>query len=160
MKNGLPPLRSSRSVIGLVGRVAVEELARELGGGLLVERIEVERDAVVLARLGRPPRLDVGTGGRDEHERLVAQAREQPFAQLQRVVGRPVEVGEHEHERRRLQREAFEHGEAGPQRFVACAPEVDTGPGDALGQEEQALHDPVDLRRLGVGARARAGSSR
>ena len=130
--------------------VAVEQRVHELAGGLLVERVELERDAVVLAGLGRPTRLDVGARGRDEHERAVAQAGEQAFAQLEGVVGGPVQVGEHEHERRLL-RERFEHRQRRSQRFVAGAARVDARSRDAFEEEQQTFGDALELGGLGVG---------
>ena len=111
--------------------VAVEQRADELAGRLLVERVELERDAVVLAGLGRPAALDVGARGRDEHERPVAQPVEQPFAQVERLVGRPVEVRQHEHERHLLG-ERFETASAERSASSRGAARVDAGPGRCL----------------------------
>ena len=154
-KNGLPPLRSSRSVDGLGVGVAVEQRAHELAGRVLVERIELERDAVVLARLGLPARLDVGARGRDEHERPVAQPGEQPFAELERVVGSPSAD-------RRARARAAPSARAlrGP-RAPTAALRRGRGSGRRRAgvmpssEVQQAFDDALELGRLGVGSRAR-----
>ena len=136
--------------LGVGARLAVEERACQLPRGLLVERVELEGDAVVAAGLGRPPRLDVGTRRGDEHEGAVAQAGEEALAELEGVVGCPVQVGEHQHERR-AHRQRLEHGERRSERFVAGAARIHSRARDAFEEEQQALGHPVDLGGLGVG---------
>ena len=86
---------------GLVVGLAAEQRAHELGGRLAVERFEMQRELVVLARRGRPALVETGPRRGDEHERPVVQPGEHAVAQLEGLVARPVQVGEREHERRR-----------------------------------------------------------
>ena len=127
--------------------VAIEERAHQLARRLLVERIELERDAVVLAGLGRPARLDIGARRRDQQERTVAQPREEPFAELERVVGCPMEIGEQEHEGL-VQRECLEHGQRGSQRLVTSAARVDAG-GLTMLRSSISLRTSTCRRRTG-----------
>ena len=142
-------LEQKRDRLGI--GVAVEERAHELAGRVFVERIELQRDPVVLAGLGCPPRLDVGPGGRDEHEGAVAQAGEQSLAQLEGVVGRPVQIRQHEHERL-LQRECFEHRQCGSQCFVSARLGSTPGRGDPFEQVHQPFDDPIELHGVGLGS--------
>ena len=83
----------------VVGEVLAEQLPCEAGRGLGVERVDVHDERVVVPAGQRPPLLEAGARGPDEHEREVAQALQQPFDQVEDEIVGPVEVGEREHER-------------------------------------------------------------
>ena len=138
---------------GRVVGLAAEQRAHELGGRVAVERVEMQRELVVPARRGRPSVVEAGTRRGDEHEGLVVQPREHAVAQLERLVARPVQVGQREDEGC-ARRERFEERDRRPQRVVARPGRVDARTGHAVHQVEQTLD-----HALGSRARRSAGQT-
>ena len=123
--------------------------SREARGGIGVERVDVHDERVVVPSGQGPALLEARSRGSDEHERKVPQALEEPFDQIEHEIVGPVEVGEREHERPAA-RVTFEVRRDRSHRVVAGARRLDGRSGEAFEDVEQALDDPLDLRRLGA----------
>ena len=137
-----------QEVDGLVVGVAAEQRAHELGGRVAVERIEVQRELVVLARRGRPAFVEAGPRGGDQHERPVVQPGEHAVAQSSAsslAQCRSESVSTSGPFAASASKNAMVERSASSRARVGSTP----GRVDALDEVEQALDDALGLRRFG-----------
>ena len=129
----------------LGGRVLLEMRFDERGGGVGVERIEVEHGGVVTTGRRCPMLLELGTGCGDEHEGKRAQRGEEPVDELEHDLVAPVQIGEDEHERP-CARERLEVRLHRPQGLAARSRRVDVGAfAESAEQVQEAVGDALDV---------------
>ena len=123
--SGLPPLRSSSSSSHVGVDVAAEQRAHQLGGGLLVERVEAQQDRVLAPADRRAPPLQLGRARRgDEGERLAAELGDDAVEQVEHQRIGPVEVADGD-DQRRLADEPLEEGQHRADHLAAGVGRVD-----------------------------------
>ncbi len=87
---------------------------------------------------------------------MVPQAGQEPVQRVEDEVVGPMQIGEHDHQWR-LRGEAFEACEHRSQGVFACTCRVDSGPGDPLGEVEDALGGADHLYIVGVALQSGGG---
>ena len=79
--------------------VVAEQLDDERPHRVEAQRLEVQHGEVVTARGRGPAVVQLGTGGRDKHERTTSEPLEHAVQQAEDEIVGPVHVGEDEHQR-------------------------------------------------------------
>ncbi len=124
-----------------------QQRAYEFGGGLLVERFEMQRQCVVAPDARGPVRLEAGARCGDEHEAAVVQTLEQAVAEFEDLFTCPVHVGDREHDRcGRAQ--PFQERDHRAQRVVARASGIDARTRHPFDHVDEAFDDALDLGRF------------
>ena len=133
---------------GIVG-VAAHQRADEIGGRLAVERIEVQRELVVLARRGDPALLE--PGARSWRRARTAGRAGGPSIRLHRSSASSLDQCRSERIRTSGARdgEGLEERDRRTQGVVAGAGRVDAGPGHPVHQVEEALDHALGLGCIG-----------
>ena len=139
----------------LVGTADREQQQRQQPSGLVAgQRRERDRQRVAVAAPAVPPLLQVGTRGAEQEQRRVAAPVGEVLDEVEQPLVGPVQVLEHEHERRPLGHRL----DVAPPRGEGLVARLALGRAGEADQRAQVLLDP---RRLaGVAHERRAPTSR